>query len=108
MWFMKKTVYRWRLSHSLRAELEREARLRKAPVSFILDRAVREWLRKSATVVAGGKSQRELHAAAEKYFGVLSGLGGGLAETVRETVRQRVMERIRRSQTKADSSLRSE
>jgi hypothetical protein len=53
-------------------------------------------------------AQRNLHAAAEKYIGVLSGLTPGRAERVRETVRSRVRERILRSQKKADSSLRSE
>ena len=54
------------------------------------------------------EAQRKLHAAAEKYIGVLSGLTPARAETVRETVRRRVRERILRSQKKADSSLRSE
>ncbi len=54
------------------------------------------------------EAQRKLHAAAEKYIGVLSGLTPGRAKTVRETVRRRVRERILRSQKKADSSLRSE
>jgi hypothetical protein len=58
--------------------------------------------------VGEGKPKAELRAAAEKYFGVLSGHVGGLAETVRETVRRRVRERISRSRKKADSSLRSE
>jgi hypothetical protein len=105
---MKKAVYRWLLSHDLKAKLEREARLRKVSVSSILDIAVREWLWKNASKVAGDESQRKLHAAAEKYIGVLSGLPSGRAETVRETVRRRVRERIARSQKKADSSLRSE
>jgi hypothetical protein len=108
MWCKKKTVYRWRLSHDLKVELEREARRRKMPVSFILEIAVREWLKKSAIEVVRDEAQRELHAAAEKHFGVLSGHVGGRAETVRETVRRRVRERISRSRKKADSSLRSE
>lgn len=108
MWCMKKAVYRWLLSHDLKAKLEREARLHKVSVSSILDIAVREWLRKNESNVAGDESQRELHAAAEKYIGVLSGLTPGQAGTVRETVRRRVRERISRSREKADSSLRSE
>ena len=105
---MKKAACRWQLSLDLKAELEREARLRKVPVSCILDMAVREWLKKGALEVSGDAAQRKLHTAAEKYIGVLSGLTPGRAETVRETVRRRVRERIRRSQKKADSSLRSE
>jgi hypothetical protein len=100
---MKKAAYRWRLSHDLKAELEREARLRKVPVSCILNMAVREWLQKSPPEVSGDAAQRKLHAAAEKYIGVLSGLTLGGAETVRETVRRHVRERILRSQKKADS-----
>jgi hypothetical protein len=72
------------------------------------DRASHERLWPQAMKVGEGKSQAELHAAAEKYVGVLSGLGGGLAETVRETVRRRVRERISGSRKKADSSPRSE
>ena len=81
---MKKAVYRWLLSHDLKAKLEREARLHKVSVSSILDIAVREWLRKNESNVAGDESQRELHAAAEKYIGVLSGLTPGQAGTVRK------------------------
>ncbi len=105
---MKKAAYGWQLSHDLKAELKREARLRRVPVSSILDIAVREWLKKNATEVPGDEVQRKLHAAAEKYIGVLTGLAPASAETVRETVRRRVRERILRSQKKADSSLRSE
>jgi len=71
-------------------------------------RLAREWLKKSALEVSGDEAQRKLHAAAEKYIGVLSGLTPGRAGTVRETVRRRVRERILRSQKKADTSLRSE
>jgi hypothetical protein len=78
------------------------------PVSFILEIAVREWLKKRAIEAVRDEAQRELHAAAEKHFGVLSGHVGSRAETVRETVRRRVRERISRSRKKADSSLRSE
>jgi hypothetical protein len=105
---MKKAVYGWLLSHDLKAKLEHEARLHKVSVSSILDIAVREWLRKDTSKVAGDESHRKLRAAAEKYIGVLSGLPSARAETVRETVRRRVRERISRSQKRADSSIRSE
>ena len=48
MWCMKTEVYSWRLSAEAKADLEREARFRKVPVSTILDAAVRDWLKKSA------------------------------------------------------------
>ena len=41
---MKIEVYSWRLSAEAKADLEREARLRKVPVSTILDAAVRAFL----------------------------------------------------------------
>jgi len=64
--------------------------------------------RKNRLGVSRDKAQRELHEAAEQYFGVLGGHLGGEAEAVRETVRRRVRERISGSRKKANSSLRSE
>ncbi len=62
---MKTEVYSWRLSGELKSDLEREARLRKLPVSSVLDLAVRDWLKKSGADVAGDDVQRQLHAASE-------------------------------------------
>jgi ribbon-helix-helix CopG family protein len=105
---MKTEVYRWRMSGKMKTELEREARRRGVSISTILETAAREWLRRNPVTVAKAKTQAELHAEAEKYFGVLSGIGSATADKVRETVRRRVRERIERNQRKADSSLRSE
>jgi hypothetical protein len=93
---MRTEVYSWRLSDELKSDLEREARLRKMPVSAILDLAVREWLKKSALDVEGEEAQRELHAAAEQYLGVLAGRDGRRAETARETVRKQLRRRYGR------------
>jgi hypothetical protein len=90
---MKSKVYSWRLSEELKSSLERQARLRKVPVSSILDLAVREWLKKSALEVSGDEEQRKLHAAAERCFGTIGGLGPYDAERVRETVRRRLREK---------------
>jgi hypothetical protein len=90
---MRTQVYSWRLSGELKSHLEREARLRKVPVSSILDLAVREWLKKSALEVSGDEAQRELHAAAEKYIGALKGRNRHRAATARETIRKRLRQR---------------
>src|SRR6267143_377170 len=101
---MKTEVYRWRLPDELKSDLSREARRRGVSVSMILESVVREWLRKNAAQDREAKTQKELHAAAERHIGVFRGHGSGAADIVRETVRGRVRERIRRSQRKPDSS----
>jgi len=93
---MRTHVYSWRLSSELKSDLERQARLRKVPISTILDMAVREWLKKSATEVSGDEEQRKLHAAAEKYIGALQGPAKYGATTVRETIRKRLRQRYGR------------
>jgi hypothetical protein len=93
---MRTHVYSWRLSSELKSDLERQARLRKVPVSTILDMAVREWLKNSAREVSGDEEQRRLHAEAEKYIGVLKGLDRNRSETVRETIRKKLRRRYGR------------
>jgi hypothetical protein len=90
---MKTEVYSWRLSGELKTDLEREARLRKMPVSSVLDVAVREWLKKSNADVAGDEAQRELHAAAENCLGTLASGNSRRAETARKTIRRRLQRR---------------
>lgn len=91
---MKTEVYSWRLAGELKSYLEREARLRKVPVSSILDMAVRDWLRKTDGDTPGDdEMQRKLHAAAESYLGVLAGGNSRRAETARETIRKRLRRR---------------
>jgi predicted transcriptional regulator len=98
---MKSHVYSWRLSGELKSKLERAARLRRAPVSALLEQAARAWLTENAAELGDDKeTQRKLHAAAEKYIGCLSGLGGPYtADRVRERVRQRVREKYGRKRT---------
>jgi post-segregation antitoxin (ccd killing protein) len=93
---MKTHVYSWRLSSELKSDLERQARVRKLPISTILDMAVREWLKKSALDVSGDEEQRRLHAAAEKYIGVLRGPSKYGSARVRETIRKRLRKRYGR------------
>ena len=93
---MKTEVYSWRLSGELKSGLERQARLRKVPVSSILDLAVRDWLKRNGLDLAGDEAQRKLHAAAEKYIGALKGLDRDRSETVRETIRKKLRRRYGR------------
>ncbi|MGD0425882.1 MAG: hypothetical protein ABSC10_04110 [Candidatus Acidiferrales bacterium] len=90
---MKAEVYSWRLSEELKSDLEREARLRKLPVSSVLDLAVRDWLKKSGANVAGDETQRALHAAAENCLGTVASGNSRRAETTRKTIRRRLQRR---------------
>ena len=94
---MKTHVYSWRLSAELKSELERAARLRRKPLSAVLEQAARDWLaQNSAELADDEETQRQLHAAAERCFGTITGLGPYHAERVRETVRKRVQDRYGR------------
>jgi len=93
---MKTEVYSWRLSSELKSELEREARLRKACVSSVLDVAIRNWLKKSAASDDEDEEQRRLHAAAAKSVGALAGRNPHRSETARKLVRQRLGQRYAR------------
>lgn len=92
---MKEEVYSWRLSGELKSDLEREARLRKLPVSSVLDLAVRDWLKKSGADVAGDEVQYALHAGAERCLGVIASGNSRRAETARKSVRDRIQRRRR-------------
>jgi hypothetical protein len=90
---MRTEVYSWRLSGELKSDLEREARARKVPVSSILDIAVRDWLKKSNGDATDDELQRELHSAAAKSLGVLTGQDPRRSEAAREKIRKRLKRR---------------
>ena len=90
---MKTEVYSWRLSGELKADLEREARFRRVPVSAVLESAARDWLKNSESTEPEDEAQRKLLAAAEGCFGVLSGGDPRRAETARDTLRKRLNRR---------------
>jgi len=93
---MKTEVYSWRLSSELKSDLERQARLRKVPVSFILDNAVREWLQKNNGDAASDEAQRRLHAAAAHCFGAFAGGDSNRAEKAGDQLRRRLRRRYAR------------
>jgi hypothetical protein len=90
---MRSEVYSWRVSRELKADLEREARLRSVSASAVLDMAVRDWLKKSRTNTADEELQRKLHAEVENCLGVLAGHDPRRSEMVRDTVRKRLARR---------------
>jgi hypothetical protein len=81
------------LSGELKSDLEREARLRKVPVSAVLETAVRDWLKNSDSTGSDDEAQRKLHAAADGCVGVLSGGNPRRAETARSALRERLTRR---------------
>jgi predicted transcriptional regulator len=90
---MKTDVYTWRLSRELKADLERQARLRDRPVSFLLELAVRQWLERTMREPADDDAQAKLHAAAKASFGVISSGHSDRSESVRKNVRKRLRRR---------------
>jgi hypothetical protein len=90
---MKTEVYSWRLSGEVKADLERQARRRKIPVSSILDDAVREWLQKNNGDAASDEAQRRLHNAAARCFGTFAGGDPDRADKASDQVRRRLRRR---------------
>ena len=87
---MRTEVYSWRLSGELKSDLEREARLRKVPVSAVLETAVRDWLKNGEADAPEDETQRKLHTAAAGCFGALNGGDPRRSETARDALRQRL------------------
>ena len=90
---MKTDVYSWRLSEELKADLEREARLRRVSVSAILETAVRDLLKKSATGSSDEQRQLQIRQNAARWLGALDSGNPRRAETVRQTLRQKLRQR---------------
>jgi len=93
MWYMKTQVYSWRLSAEVKTDLEREARVRKMPVSALLEAAVRDWLKKAGDNGTEEETQRRLHATAARCLGVLESGDPERSERARETLRERLRRR---------------
>lgn len=90
---MKTEVYSWRLAGELKADLERAARLRKVPVSSVLEAAVQDWLEKGAADASEDEAQRRLHSSVAACVGVLASGNSRRAETARDTLRTRLRQR---------------
>ncbi len=90
---MRNEVYSWRLSGELKSHLEREARLRKVPVSAVLETAVRDLLKKGDADASEEEAQSRLHATAANCFGVLASGNSRRAETARDALLKRLKRR---------------
>jgi predicted transcriptional regulator len=93
---MRTEVYSWRLSGELKSDLEREARLRRVPVSAVLETAVRDWLKKGDADVPEDEAQHRLQSAAAGCFGVFASGNSRRAETARDVLRKRLRRRYAR------------
>ncbi|MGA7630190.1 MAG: hypothetical protein WCB11_05455 [Terriglobales bacterium] len=90
---MKTEVYSWRLSGELKSGLERQARLRRVPVSAVLETAVRDWLKKGETDLSEEDAQLRLHTAAANCFGAVASGNPRRSETARVILRERLKRR---------------
>jgi hypothetical protein len=90
---MKTAVYSWRLSESLKEELEREARSRNLSISAVLDMAVREWLQGAGEPQGDTDEQRRLHQSAARFIGSIRGNDPNRSTNVRHLVRKRLTQR---------------
>lgn len=90
---MRTEVYSWRLSGGLKSDLEREARLRKVPVSAVLETAVRDWLKKGESDLSEEDAQRHLHTAAANCFGAIASGNPRRSEMARAALRDRLKRR---------------
>jgi hypothetical protein len=93
---MKTEVYSWRLSADLKSELEQVARMRKVPVSSILESAVRDLLRQNPGCQSEEETQFRLQQSASACLGVLASGKRRRAETARSTLRQKLRQRSER------------
>ena len=93
---MKSEVYSWRISSSLKQDLERVARHRKVTVSVVLHTAVREWLAKNVVDIADDEEQKRLHEAAQACLGVLKGRNSRRAENASELIHKSLRRRYGR------------
>ena len=89
---MKTQVYNWRVSSELKSDLEREARLRQAPVSVLLEEAVIAWLNRTGDQ-SEEQEQQKLHQAAGECIGTISSAGKNRSENTRKLVRDRLRSR---------------
>ena len=96
----KSEVYRWRLTPALKAELEAAARAEKVPLSVVLERLTRDWLRQRKE--HDESEQKRLRAALMACAGSFKGPGISATNAeVRRVVGQQLMKKYRASQRRA-------
>jgi hypothetical protein len=90
---MNTEVYSWRVSSALKSDLQAVARLRKVPLSTLLDLAAREWLRNVGPRAKEGEEQRRLHEAADQCLGTFESGDSKASENTGQQVRDRLLRR---------------
>ena len=96
----KSEVYRWRLTPALKAELEAAARAEKVPLSVVLERLTRDWLRQRKE--HDESEQKRLRAALMACAGSFKGPGISATNAeVRRVMGQQLMKKYRASQGRA-------
>jgi predicted transcriptional regulator len=90
---MKTSVYSWRLSDELKSDLEHHARIRRVPVSSVLETAVRDWLAREQSETAPDEIQARIRAAAAKCIGAIAGGDPHRAENARAIIKERLRSR---------------
>jgi hypothetical protein len=96
----KSEVYRWRLTPALKAELEAAARAEKVPLSVVLERLTRDWLRQRKE--HDESEQKRLRAALMACAGSFKGPGISATNAeVRRVMGQQLMKKYRASQRRA-------
>lgn len=97
----KSEVYSWRLTPTLKAQLEAAAREEKTTVSALLERIAHDWLRERGPSDDEAEQQRlraAVIAAAGKYKGPAV---SATNERVRQVMGQQLMKKWRASQRRA-------
>ena len=99
----KSEVYSWRLSPSLKAELEAAARAENTNIATVLERLTRDWLAtRSLSEEEDAELQRRMRerviAAAGKFS---ADIGSATNERVRQVMGEILMKKYRASQRRA-------
>jgi hypothetical protein len=90
----KTEVYSWRLSPTLKSDLEDAARVEGRSMAELLDRIAREWLARSACRGTDDQEiQRRLRASATRAIGAFDGGDPDRAANAPREVRQRLARR---------------
>ena len=96
----KSEVYSWRLELALKADLEAAARAEKVPLSVVLERLTRDWLRQRKE--HDESEQKRLRAALMACAGSYKGDGTSATNAeVRRVMGQQLMKKYRASQRRA-------
>jgi hypothetical protein len=88
---VKSEVYSWRVSATLKASLESEARRQNLSLAELLEQVTRDWLeRRKEQNNSDAAEQDRLRAEAQKWIGNICGSNPRRSESVRELVRARL------------------